>query len=215
MSQDEFHRAYMEMSEDFKAELIEGEVFVVNDNIGFETHEEPDAELAGWMLIYRVETPGVASGTAATTILDNANEVEPDLQMRIRPEYRGRSVLGGEFVQGPPELVCEISYSSRSIDLGRKKRAYEKTGIQEYLVWRTVDKAIDWWEIRGGLFQPLPKQDDGLIESRVFPGLVLDTVALLGGNMKRVLDRQRAELGQGRHMRFCEVLQSRLTAAAP
>ena len=38
---------------------------------------------------------------------------------------------------------------------------------QEYLVWRTVDQRIDWFELVDGTYRPLPADD----RSNVFPGL--------------------------------------------
>jgi Uma2 family endonuclease len=46
-------------------------------------------------------------------------------------------------VEGAPELVAEIAASSAAIDLGDKKRAYRRNGIQEYIVWQVFDQKVD------------------------------------------------------------------------
>src|SRR4051794_6121514 len=115
MTQQEFCAVYSILGEELRAELIEGEVFVLNDNISFEYHGEPDADINAWIAVYRSETPGLTSSGAATTILDGKNVVEPDCQMRIRREYGGNWTLEGKDAKGAPELGCEISFSTRSI----------------------------------------------------------------------------------------------------
>jgi Uma2 family endonuclease len=209
MTQEEFMAVYATYGEDQHAELIEGEVFLLNDDTSFENHGEPDADISGWIAVYRSETPGLTSTGPATTLLDGKNVVEPDCQMRIRREYGGNWSLEGENAKGAPELACEVSYTSRSIDVCRKKRAYERNGVQEYLVFRTEDRAVDWWELRDGVYVPLPVADDGSISSRVFPGLVLDVPALLQGDLKAMLDRLRANLCHGAHAEFCKDLEKR------
>jgi Uma2 family endonuclease len=202
------------MPEDFRAELIEGEVFVLCEPIGFDTHGRQDNDLAGWIATYRARTPAAISTGPATTILDAENQVEPDLQMRIRPEYGGNLVKQGKSVKGAPELACEVAYSSHNIDLGRKKRSYQRAGVQEYLVYRTEDRQVDWWELRDGSYVSLPRAKDGSIASRVFPGLVLDVSALLRGDLGGVLDRLNAELGHGAHAAFCKELEKRRSTPA-
>ena len=63
-------------------------------------------------------------------------------------------------VEGPPELIAKISAStvsmisgrSEAIDLGDKKNAYERNGVQEYWVWRVLDEAIDWFILQDGQY---------------------------------------------------------------
>jgi len=90
-------------------------------------------------------------------------------------------------VEGAPELVVEIAASSAAIDLGDKKRAYRRNGIQEYIVWQVFDKRLDWFSLQEGEYVPLPVDGDGIIRSRVFPGLWLAVEDLLAGTMVQVL----------------------------
>src|SRR6476469_6976612 len=107
MTQEEFHAIYSVMPEDFRAELIEGEVFILCEPIGFDSHGRQDNDLATWIGVYRAETPAAISTGAATTILDGKNQVEPDLQMRIQREYGGKWAKQGTSVKGAPELAVE------------------------------------------------------------------------------------------------------------
>ena len=64
---------------------------------------------------------------------------------------------------------------------------------QEYIVWRTRENRLDWFELLDGEYRPLPSDRSGVVRSRVFPGLRLAVNALLEGNLAAAL----AELERG------------------
>jgi Uma2 family endonuclease len=97
------------------------------------------------------------------------------------------------YIQGAPDLVVEIAASSASYDLHVKKAAYERSGVKEYVVWRTWDRAVDWFQLEDGKYHRVAPED-GLIESAVFPGLILDVDALLSGDRTRLLARVGLQL---------------------
>ena len=72
---------------------------------------------------------------------------QPDVQLRILPVYGGQTRDEGKIVTGSPELVVEVSDTSRTIDLGVKREDYERTEVQEYLVI-SVDPEEVVWHIR-------------------------------------------------------------------
>jgi len=84
-------------------------------------------------------------------------------------------------------LIAEIAHSSASYDLHGKKNAYRRNGVQEYLVWRVHDQAIDWFRLRAGEYGPLTPDAGGVIHSEVFPGLHLHVAAMLAGDLAQVL----------------------------
>ena len=92
-----------------------------------------------------------------------------------------------DYVNGAPELIVEITGSSRARDLHQKKRAYEGAGVREYIVWRTQEKAIDWFVLRDGGYVAQVADEAGIIESAEFPGLRLDVGAMLALDRARVL----------------------------
>lgn len=92
-----------------------------------------------------------------------------------------------DYIEGTPELVCEVAASSVSMDLHLKKRVYERAGVQEYIVWLVFEDAIDWFSLEAGRYVPLEPGADGVIESRVFPGLSLAVAAMLEGDIATVL----------------------------
>jgi len=185
LSRDEFERRYAAMPECKKAELIEGIVYMTS--AVRREHSEPHFVMSTWLGIYVLATPQVIGADNSTLRLDLDNEPQPDLLLRLLPEYGGacRPTADG-YLEGPPELAVEISASSASYDLHQKLNAYRRNGVREYLVWRTIDTAIDWFVLRGGRYDHLTADRDGVLRSEVFPGLWLDTRALLGGDLRQV-----------------------------
>jgi Uma2 family endonuclease len=59
--------------------------------------------------------------------------------------------------------------------------------VKEYIVWQVLDQKISWFYLDMGEYLDLPTDTDGIIRSRVFPGLWLAVVELLPGNMQGVL----------------------------
>ena len=82
-------------------------------------------------------------------------------------------------MNGTPELIVEVASSSASNDLHAKLRLYRRNGTPEYVVWRTRDRAVDWFVLREGQYERLLPGPDGILRSEVFPGLWLDSIALL------------------------------------
>jgi hypothetical protein len=44
--------------------------------------------------------------------------------------------------------VAEIASTSASYDLGKILDVYRPNGVRECLVWRVVERQLDWFEIR-------------------------------------------------------------------
>ena len=169
----EFERRYNASPHLKKAELIEGVVYMPAA-LRFKSHGQPHGQLITWFGVYASLTPGVALGDAPTVRLDLDNEPQPDAVLMIEEEYGGQARLSDDdYIEGPPELVAEISASSATIDLRDKKRAYRRNGIQEYIVWQVFDQTLTWFSLQEGEYIPLSKNENGLICSRVFPGLWL------------------------------------------
>ena len=69
----------------------------------------------------------------------------------------------------------------------------------EYLAWISDEQRLIWWELREGEYEEIAPDVNGLLKSRVFPGLWLDTAALLRGDMKAVLAALRRGLDSPEH----------------
>jgi Uma2 family endonuclease len=193
LSRAEFERRYRAMP-GVRAELIEGVVYVMASPVRASRHGEPHADLITWLGVYRASTPGVRLADNATVRLDAANAPQPDVLLLIDPARGGQArVSDDDYIEGAPELVAEVASSSASLDLGDKLDAYARNGVREYLVWRVLDRAIDWFALRDDRYEPMKPGDDGLLRSEAFPGLWLDADALLAGDLAGVL----AALGRG------------------
>lgn len=214
LTRPEFERRYNAMLQLRKAELIEGVVYMAAA-LRFKSHAEPHSNLLIWLGNYKVSTLGVAMGIEPTIRLDLDNEPQPDAVLLIEAAAGGRSRLSeDDYVEGAPELVAEIAASSAAIDLGDKKRAYRRNGIPEYIVWQVFEQKLDWFYLQDGEYVALPVDADGVIRSRIFPGLWLAVDDLLAGNMTRVLAVLQAGLASPDHSRFVQQLDETSDASA-
>ena len=205
----EFERLYEARPDLKKAELIEGVVHVPGPTRSA-GHARPQAALVGWLSSYAAATPGVHVGDSPTVRLDLDNEPQPDVAMFIDPEAGGQTrVSEDDYIEGAPELIAEVAASSASYDLHDKLHVYRRNGVREYLVWRTLDRRFDWFELVGGVYRPRRPDASGLVRSRVFPGLRLAVDALLRGDLPTVMDVQQPGLGDPARAAFVERLRAR------
>jgi hypothetical protein len=198
----EFERRYHAMPLLKKAELIEGVVHLPSP-VRMEQHGEPHLDFVGWMAFYRAHTPFVRGGDNSTVRLDLDNEPQPDGVLLIEPSRGGKAKIDSDgYIAGSPELAGEITASTVSIDLGPKLVAYRRNGIPEYVVWRVLDQAIDWFVLREGTYDRLALSPEGHYQSEVFPGLWLDPAALVSGNLLRVYQVLQEGLQSPAHAEF-------------
>ena len=202
----EFERRYEALPEIKKAELIEGVVYMPSP-VRMNVHARPQADLLGWFALYRAATPGISAGDNATLKLDNDNMPQPDALLMIDPAAGGQAPIDSKgYVVGPPELVAEIASSSVSIDLHAKLNVYRRSGVREYVAWRVLDRAIDWFILRDGEYLPLPPGEDGVLRSEVFPGLWLNAAAMLDGKLDLVLGTLQQGIATHEHQAFVATL---------
>lgn len=193
----EFHRRYEAMPQIKKAELLEGVVYVPSPaSVG---HTWRHAAVLGWLSQFAASATSAEVHAEATVILDDQNEVQPDALVRVAGSSGTSDVSRDGYITGPPELIVEVALSSASYDMHVKRDVYARSGVQEYIVWRVADGAIDWWELEAGdrgdrRYVDLDPDPDGLTRSRVLPGLALDRDAMVRDDMARVLAAQRAEV---------------------
>lgn len=198
----EFHRRYERMTRVKKAELVEGIVYMPSP-VRINAHSNPHKLVLVWLGNYEAMTLGTQAGDNGTVFLDADNEVQPDAFLRIREECGGQSrVNADDYLEGAPELIVEIAASSASYDLREKKTAYRRNSVREYLVWRVLDRELDWWQLHKGEYRSLPECAPGVLESGVFPGLRLARTALLAGDLLGVLAELQRGTGTENHAAF-------------
>jgi Uma2 family endonuclease len=203
----EFERRYQARPDIKKAELIEGVVYMPSP-VRAKSHGEPHSHIITWLGVYRAVTPGVQLLDNVTVRLDLDNEPQPDATLRIESGTEGHSRISeDDYIEGAPELIVEVAASSAAYDLHEKLRAYRRNGVQEYLVWRVYDKQVDWFRLINDEYVRLTPDADGIVHSRVFPGLCLSVAALLAGDMTTVLAELQKGLGTPEHAAFVERLK--------
>ena len=205
----EFERRYEARPDIKKAELIEGVVLMPSPTRSG-SHARPHAATITWLGSYAASTPGVQVNDNPTVRLDLDNEPQPDAALLIDPGAGGQArISDDDYIQGAPELIAEIASSSASHDLHDKLHAYRRNGVCEYLVWRTLEHRIDWFELADGAYRPLPPDAAGVIHSRVFPGLRVAVQAMLRGDLATVLRELQRGLGDDAHQAFAARLAGR------
>jgi Uma2 family endonuclease len=204
----EFERRYEVMPPQKKAELINGVVYMAAA-LRYKSHSLPHSSIMTWLGFYAANTPGVELADNATVRLDLDNEPQPDGLLRVRAELGGQSrISDDDYVEGAPELIVEIAGSTVSYDLYDKLSVYRRHGVQEYIVWQVYDQQIDWFYLENGKYINLPINNMGIIESKVFPSLVLPFNQLLQGNLAEVLSLQQEQFKTKKHQSYCQQLQS-------
>ncbi|MBI1761637.1 MAG: Uma2 family endonuclease [Acidobacteria bacterium] len=194
----EFERRYEATPAHIKAELIGGVVYMPSP-LGW-PHGYATRLISNWLGAYQFVTPNVDGGDNATTRMGVDDEPQPDASLRLieggtswlsAPVQtpRGKTV----YLEGAPELVVEVAFSTASYDLHDKQETYRRNGVKEYLVWLLSEEQFIWFRLQEGVYVRIKPDRRGVIESAVFPGLRLKVKALLAGRMKEVL----AELQQG------------------
>ncbi len=191
LDQPTFHALYEAMPAGTRAELIDGVVYMPSP-LGLE-HGIAHVPVIVWLDYFAEQTTGVQVMDNASTILGWRGEPQPDGLLRVQPAFGGRTWDEDGFVNGAPELVVEVSKTSRYVDLGPKKADYERAGVQEYIVRAIDPDEIYWFTQEQGVLVQRSIGADGLFRSTTFPGLWLDPVALLQGDRRRL--RAVVELG--------------------
>ena len=191
LTREEFHARYCERPDIKKAELVEGVVYVASP-VRARAHGRPHGAMMAWLGTYQATTPDVWLLDNATLRLDAPNEVQPDAIL-FREGLDGPTVTSDDYIEGPPQIVVEIAASSVSYDLHEKKEVYRRNGVPEYVVWRTLDGAIDWFRLDSaqGQYSRVEPDERGVIESSMFPGLRLHVPKMLAGDMADVLAELR------------------------
>lgn len=206
LTREEFLRRWNASPSIKRAELIEGIVYMPSP-VSVE-HGRMERWITGWLALYQAATPGTDGENNATSFMLE-DTPQPDLNLRILRERGGGSWAEDHYLHGVPELVAEVCASSASYDLHQKFDLYQSTGIPEYLAVLVLEREIRWHVLADGRYKLLTRDADGLLRSRVFPGLWLDGKALLAGDLRQVLDRLGAGLNSDEHASFVAQLAAR------
>jgi len=184
LDQSTFHALYEAMPPGTRAELING-VVLMPSPVG-PLHGRANLPTLMWLGFYQRNTPGVEALVDTSTALGLKSEPQPDALLRILAECGGQTQVDQRFIRGVPELLVEVSHTSRYTDLGPKFEDYERVGVLEYVVRAIEPDEVYWFVLRRGRFVDLQPGPDGIYRSEVFRGLWLDPDALLAGDTLRL-----------------------------
>lgn len=214
LDQPTFHARYEAMPKGCRAELIGGIVHMPSPQ------KIPPSEtqllVSRWLDEYAEATPGTKALLNNTQILGPESEPEPDACLFITPEFGGRVwVDKDEYLHGAPELIVEVSSSTESIDLHRKKQDYQTAGVREYVVLALRTQRVFWFLRQRGTYKEVPLPKDGIFRSRTFPGLWLDAEAMLRCHRSGVLSALKQGLTTAEHTAFIAKLQKQPSKKRP
>jgi Uma2 family endonuclease len=200
------------MPDNIKAELIEGVVYMAPP-VRYDPHGTAHSLLHALLVSYVAKSPGLLlPGDNCTVRLSTDDEPQPDLFLMLPRHLGGRAIVDTDgYVAGPPALVCEVAASSVNFDLHEKKDVYRRHGVQEYLVWRTEDAAIDWFSLEADDYVSIAPKEDGTLSSKIFPGLCLRPSSLLSADLPALFALLDNTTGTPEHADFI----NRLAHAAP
>lgn len=212
LTRPEFERRYHAQPNIKKAELIEGIVYMPSP-VRADRHGDPHFMIIGWLALYQAATPGLRGSDNATLRLDFLNEPQPDVLLRLDPALGGHSLLSADgYLEGAPEFVAEIAASSTSYDMNQKKAVYARHGIQEYLVILPIEQTVAWFALRDDGYERLQPDADGILRSRLFPGLWLQPAAIWANDLATLLAVLQQGLASPEHGVFVEKIKAQLAA---
>lgn len=217
MDSEKFHLLYCGMPENYKAELLAGRVYEPPPP-GIQ-HGEIHIDLGAVFAAYGRRTMGLDAIITPTIILSPSDEPEPDLILRVRPEFGGQSTTvtkrcsplpaeKANFIKGAPELVAEVAFSSRWIDLNLKKQRYQLAGVLEYIVVEPSKKKLTWFDLKNTC--NLKCHRCRTFRSSVFPGLWINEAALSEGDYDLLMKTLETGMQSAEYKTFADTLTKRM-----
>jgi Uma2 family endonuclease len=170
---------WLELPEDQRCELVEGEI-VVSPSPSLD-HQRTVGSLFRILDDHARAHGGEAFVAPLGVRFSDDTALEPDLLFVSSSDRYGTRI-----VEGPPDLVVEVSSpSSRRYDLIRKRRLYERFGVPEY--W-FVDLDAERFEVYvagsdGRYDAPALTGREGMVTSRAVPGLTVAVDAVLPADL--------------------------------
>jgi hypothetical protein len=203
MTREEFLAAWEELPDLKRAELIDGEVWVASP-VRID-HWQPEGLIGLWLGMFSLRTIGCQFGHNGTWEMLGSIP-QPDVFLRIAPAYGGQSSDGKKFPIGAPELAVEICVTSRDYDFGPKLHLYRRAGVREYITLETFRNRIVWRALEEDRYREVAPDENGVYRSERFPGLWLDSKALIANDGAKLLATLEQGLATPEHAAFVEEL---------
>ena len=206
LTREEFLRRWEALPQLKNAELIGGVVYVSSPVSS--SHGTYVSVADYWLSHYAAQTPGCNAGTNRTWLMLR-DAPQPDVDLRVLPEYGGQSRVEDDYCEGAPELAVEVTLSARLQDLGPKLDLYCRAGVREYISVLLEQPQVIWRKLAGGGYATIEPDAEGILRSAVFPGLWLDAQALLERRGRRLLEVLERGLAIPEHEDFVRALTAR------
>lgn len=212
LSREEFLRRWDQLPDLKRAELIDGIVSMSSPVA--DSHSRFVMVLGSWVYRYEEATPGCWSGTGGTWfMLDSVSQ--PDVHLILRQEAGGQSGIDDKYRTGSPELAIEVSNATLRYDTGPKLALYQRAGVREYLICSPERREILWRYLEQGRYVLLEPDAAGVLRSRVFPGLWLDSKALFENDRLALRTTIEKGIASPEHAAFVQLLQACMSRSLP
>ena len=212
LTRQEFIRIWEHLPNLKQAELINGVVYMPSP-VGL-PHGIVTSQISFWLSTYGMATPFCQNASNVTWFMQDSAP-QPNEFLRLLPEVGGQSKSGDKFPTGPPELAAGVASSSVAYDLHQKLNLYREAGVQEYLVVVIRKPALHWFQRVGTNYERMNPDDAGIIRSQVFPGLWLNSVALLNDDRQSVMATLQEGLRSPEHAEFVARLKEKAAKQSP
>ena len=185
MSRREFERRWA-LSPTIKlAELIDGVVRVPGPRPHTQ-HGGPAFDLIAILGMYAGSTAHVHGGAHPSLRLDHRNEPQPAAVLMVDRIAGVTAPIDEEgFINGPPELVADVVPGHDFKLAACRADLYHRFKGGEYVIWWTTARRIEHLVWLADRYHPIAAAADGLLRSERFPGLRINTDALLAGDAAR------------------------------
>lgn len=154
--------------DNLRREIIAGELFV--NPAPSSRHQRTQKYLLVALFNYEQSVGGEAYAAPYDVKFDKFNTVEPDVVF-VRKDHRNR--IKENFLEGPPDLVVEISSpSTRRVDLKHKLALYERSGVGTYWFVDLKAEHVRVYTLgEKGYDKPEIKVPGEMLEAAGLPGL--------------------------------------------
>ena len=131
----------------------------------------------------------------------------------IAPRFRNKkNSRPGYVMHTKRPAILPLQQGDRLTRVEFERRYKAMPHLKKYVVWRVYDGKIDWFRLEDGRYALVEADAEGIVHSRVFPGLRLNTVALLKGDLAAVLAELSAGIQSDEHAEFVSRVDAMATA---
>ncbi len=183
LSRDEFLERWERMPALKKAELIDGVVYMPSP-VSL-THSGYDGLSHLVLSSFAARTPGSGFFPNATWLMLESAPQPDSCLCWLPPSGTLKTIR--DLATGVPDLIVEVSLSTRSYDLGPKLALYQKAGVPEYVALLVEEERIEWRVLEQGSYGLMQPDTDGIFRSRAFPGLWIESAAFWRKDQARLL----------------------------